>query len=83
VLDLLVTNVSELIGGMRVGGSLGRSDHTLVEFAVLRDMGQMKSKVRTLNFRKVFHTRMLSIEHKSSRSIGARNQERKGRDWHG
>ena len=52
ILDLLVTNTSELIGDIKIGGSLGCSDHALVEFAVLRDMGQAKSKVRTLNFRK-------------------------------
>ncbi|KAK4811070.1 hypothetical protein QYF61_016356 [Mycteria americana] len=48
----MVTNASELIRGIKIGGSLGCSDHALVEFAVLRDMGQAKSKVRTLNFRK-------------------------------
>ncbi|KAK4828824.1 hypothetical protein QYF61_000881 [Mycteria americana] len=49
---LLVPNTSELISDVKIGGSLGCSDHALVEFAVLRDMGQAKSKVRTLNFRK-------------------------------
>ncbi|KAK4806137.1 hypothetical protein QYF61_001060 [Mycteria americana] len=39
-LDLLVTNASELISDVKTGGSLGCSDHALVEFAVLRDMGQ-------------------------------------------
>ena len=48
----MFTNTSELIGDVKIGGSLGCSDHALVEFAVLRDMGQAKSKVRTLNFRK-------------------------------
>ena len=48
----MVTNASELIGDVKIGGSVGCSDHTLGEFAVLRDMGQAKSKVRTLNFRK-------------------------------
>ena len=52
ILDLLVTNASELIGDIKIGGSLGCSDHALVEFAVLRGMGQAKNKVRTLNFRK-------------------------------
>ena len=42
-LDLLVTNISELIGDIKIGGSLDCSDHALVEFAVLRDMGQVKS----------------------------------------
>jgi len=35
-----------------LGGSLSCSGHALVEFTVLRDMGQAKGKVRTLNFRK-------------------------------
>ena len=33
----MVTNASELIGDIKIGGS---SDHALVEFAVLRDTGQ-------------------------------------------
>jgi len=52
ILDLLVTNASELITDIKIGASLGCSDQALVEFTVLRDMGQAKSKVRTLNFRK-------------------------------
>ncbi|GAB0208942.1 mitochondrial enolase superfamily member 1 [Grus japonensis] len=40
LLDPLVTNASELIRDVKIGGSLGCSDHALVEFAVLRDMGQ-------------------------------------------
>jgi len=46
ILGLLVANARELIGDIEIEGSLGCSDHALVEFAVLRDMGQMKSKVR-------------------------------------
>jgi len=52
ILDLMVTKASELIGDVKIGGSLGCSDHALVEFTVLRDMGQAKSKVRTWSFRK-------------------------------
>jgi len=52
ILDLLVTNVSELIGDLKTGGSLGCSDHALVQFMVLRDTGQAKSIVRTLNLGK-------------------------------
>lgn len=40
ILDLMVTNTSELIGDIKIGGSLGCSNHALVEFAVLRDMGR-------------------------------------------
>ncbi|PKU49447.1 nedd4-binding protein 2-like 2 [Limosa lapponica baueri] len=51
MLDLLVTNTSELIGEVNIGSRLGCIDHALVEFSVLRDRGQVKSKVRTLTFR--------------------------------
>jgi len=52
ILDLMLTNASELIGDVKTGGSLGCSDHSLVELTVLRDMGKVRSIVRTLNFRK-------------------------------
>ena len=52
VLDLVITNASELIGDVRIGGSLGCSDHALVEVTVRRGKGQVKRIVRTLNFRK-------------------------------
>ncbi|KAK4821037.1 hypothetical protein QYF61_012217 [Mycteria americana] len=52
ILDLMVINASELINDVKIGGSLGCSDQTLVEFTVLRDMGQVRSKVRALNLRK-------------------------------
>ncbi|GAB0204051.1 hypothetical protein GRJ2_002870700 [Grus japonensis] len=52
LLDLLLTNTDELIREVKIGGSLGCSDHALVEFTILRDMGQVKSRVRTLNFRR-------------------------------
>ncbi|KAK4826158.1 hypothetical protein QYF61_005731 [Mycteria americana] len=38
---LMVTAASELIGDVKIGGSLGCSDHALVEFAVLRHMDQL------------------------------------------
>jgi len=50
--DLLDINASERFDDVKTGGSLGCSDHALVEFTVLREKGQAKSKVRTLNFRK-------------------------------
>ncbi|PKU45285.1 hypothetical protein llap_4421 [Limosa lapponica baueri] len=52
ILNLMVTNASMLISDIKIGGSLGCSDHALVEFTVLWDMGQEKSKVRILNFKK-------------------------------
>jgi len=36
VLDLLVTKARKLITDIKIGGSLGCSDHALLEFAVLR-----------------------------------------------
>lgn len=52
ILDLMGISADELILNVKIGGSLGCSDHALVKFAVLRDMGQAKNKVRPLNFRK-------------------------------
>jgi len=52
ILNPLVTNANELRSDVKIGGILGCSEHALVEVAVLRDVGQTKSKVRTLNFRK-------------------------------
>ena len=51
-MDLLVTNVSELISEVMIGDSPGCSDHALEEFAVLRNKAQAKGNVKTLNFRK-------------------------------
>lgn len=48
----MVTNVNELMGNIKARGSLGCRDHVLVEFAVLRDMTQVRSKVRPLDARK-------------------------------
>lgn len=51
--DLTVTKVSELIGDAKTGGSGSNcSGHALVEFAILRSIGQLRSKVMLLNFRK-------------------------------
>jgi len=52
ILDLSVTSESELISDVKTGSSLGCSDHALVEFAVLGDMGRAKGEIRTMNFRK-------------------------------
>lgn len=52
LLNLEVTNVSEPIWNVRIGRSSGFKDHALGEFTVLRDMGQEKSKIWTLNFKK-------------------------------
>jgi len=43
ILDLVVTNATELIGDLKTGGSLGCSDRALVEQTLLREMGITKS----------------------------------------
>jgi len=52
ILDLMLTNASDLIGDIKTGDSLGCSDHALVGFRVLRDMEKARSIVRTINIRK-------------------------------
>jgi len=54
VLDLMVTNASEVISDIKIGGSMGYSDHAVVEFTVLRDMGKARSIVKILSFRTNF-----------------------------
>lgn len=49
-LDLILISAEELIKENKLGDSLGSSDHTLVEFVMLRRMGLFKSKIRTLKF---------------------------------
>jgi len=44
MLDLLLTNTSELIGDIRIGGCLGCSHHAVVESTVL--MASSQSKIR-------------------------------------
>lgn len=52
MMDLMVTSASELIRVIKIGGILGCSDHSLVEFSVLRDMSQRKRIVKMMNFKK-------------------------------
>jgi len=52
ILDHVVTNASELIDDMKTGGSLGYSDHALVEFTLLRDTRKSRSVFRMMNTRK-------------------------------
>jgi len=48
----MITYASDFVGDIKTEGSLGCSNHALVEFTVLRDMQKSRSVVRTLNFRK-------------------------------
>ncbi|KAJ7415207.1 hypothetical protein BTVI_38929 [Pitangus sulphuratus] len=50
LLNLVLTNADELTKGVKVGGSLGCSDHALVEFVISRSVNLVRSKVKTLNF---------------------------------
>lgn len=50
-LDLVLTNVDEFNKEVKIRGSLDCSEHALVEFMILRNMGLVKRKVRTLGFR--------------------------------
>lgn len=52
-IKLLLTNMVERIRHINIGGSLICSDHALEEFTILRYMGQVKSRGRTSNFRRV------------------------------
>jgi len=65
-LDLLLIIVSELIGDIRIGGCLGCSDHAMVEFVLWRDMRQVKSKIKKLNFRKANFQLFSELVKKSS-----------------
>ena len=52
LLDLVLTNAEESIREVKIGGSLGCSDHALVEFVILKNAGLAKSRDRTLCFRR-------------------------------
>jgi len=53
LLDLVLTSADKPTEEVKTGSTLGCSNHILVEFMVSRNMGTAKSKVRTLNFRRV------------------------------
>ncbi|GAB0209359.1 hypothetical protein GRJ2_003401600 [Grus japonensis] len=52
VLDLVVTNKEGLVGDVKLKGSLGCSDHKMVEFKILRAARRAHSKLTTLDFRR-------------------------------
>jgi len=52
LLDLVFTNAEESIREVKIGGSLGCSDHALVEFVILKNVGLAKSRARALCFRR-------------------------------
>ena len=52
LLDLMLTNAENGIRDVKTGGSLGCSDHALVEFVILKNAGLAKSRDRSLCFRR-------------------------------
>ncbi|GAB0208710.1 hypothetical protein GRJ2_003336700 [Grus japonensis] len=52
LLDLTLTNKERLARGVKLKGSLGCSDHEMVEFKILSGGSRAKSKITTLDFRR-------------------------------
>ena len=46
MLDLVLSSEEESIRDIKIGGSLGCSDHALVEFVILKNAGLAKKKQR-------------------------------------
>ena len=56
MLDLVLTNKEGLVGNVKLKGSLGCSDHEMVEFKILRAARSAHSKLTTRDFRRAeFH----------------------------
>ncbi|GAB0197130.1 hypothetical protein GRJ2_002178300 [Grus japonensis] len=51
MLDLILTNKEGLVGDVKLKGSLGCSDHEMVEFGILRAARRARSKLTILDFR--------------------------------
>ncbi|GAB0179062.1 hypothetical protein GRJ2_000371500 [Grus japonensis] len=52
MLDLILTNKEGLVGDVKLKGSLGCSDHKMVEFRILRAVRRAHSKLTALDFRR-------------------------------
>ncbi|GAB0208089.1 hypothetical protein GRJ2_003274600 [Grus japonensis] len=52
MLDLILTSKEGLVGDVKLKGSLGYSDHEMVEFRILRAARKALSKLTTLEFRR-------------------------------
>ncbi|GAB0203333.1 hypothetical protein GRJ2_002798900 [Grus japonensis] len=52
MLDLILTNKEGLVGNVKLKGSLGCSDHEMVEFRIFRAARRARSKLTTLDFRR-------------------------------
>ena len=47
MLDLVLTNMEEIVKEVKIGGSLDYSDHAQVEFMILGNVSLVTSRVRT------------------------------------
>ncbi|PKU33078.1 glycerol kinase [Limosa lapponica baueri] len=52
MLDLVLSNKEGLVGNVKIRGSLGCSDHEMMEFKTLKAARRAHSKLTTLNFRR-------------------------------
>jgi len=52
LLDLVLTHAEESIRKVKIGGSMGCSDHALMDFVILKNAGLAKSRAWTLCFRR-------------------------------
>ena len=52
MLDFVLTIKEGLMGNVKLKGSLGCSDHEIVDFKILRAAKRVQSKLATLNFRR-------------------------------
>ncbi|PKU31919.1 hypothetical protein llap_17778 [Limosa lapponica baueri] len=52
MLDLVLTNKEGLARNVKLKGSLGCSDHEMVEFQIVRAARRVHSKLTTLDFRR-------------------------------
>ena len=52
MLDLILTNKEGLVGNVKLRGSLGCSDHEMMEFKILRAARKVHSKLTVLHFRR-------------------------------
>ncbi|GAB0181834.1 mitochondrial enolase superfamily member 1 [Grus japonensis] len=50
MLDIVLTNKEGMVGAVKLKGSLGCSDHEMVEFEILRAARRVHSKLTTLDF---------------------------------
>lgn len=52
LLDLILTNKEGMVGDVKVGCSLGSSDHEIIEFNIMQGRKRAISKIETLDFMK-------------------------------